>query len=89
MVMTPEDRLSIDTEVNVATAKVTLVRRECPEPFEIALTPHHRYQLEMGLTSASLNTRVCYQEHWASQRFEPVGRLFRNWRACVNYRSDS
>jgi AraC family transcriptional regulator len=76
MVKTPDDRLSADTEMNVPTAKVTLVRRECLDPFEITLTPHHRYQLEMGLRSASLNTRVCYQEHWGSQRFDPVGNVF-------------
>ena len=76
MVKIPDDRLSVDTEINVPTAKVTLVRRECLDAFETALTPHPRYQLEMGLTSASLNTRVCYQEHWGSQRFEPVGNVF-------------
>lgn len=76
MAQLDEAVMNIEAELRVPTATTQLVRFDFAEPIDKLTRLEDGYRLDLCLTPRPTNARACYPDHWNSQRFEPLGKLF-------------
>ncbi len=67
--------MTVDAELSVPSATIQVVRIDLDAPGE-NFVRRDIYWLDLAVTPRPANARVCFQDHWAPHRFEPLGRVF-------------
>jgi AraC family transcriptional regulator len=71
-----EEMLKVGAEVRVPVATAQLVHFHFTDPLDIVMFDREAYWLDLCLQPRPANARACYLDHWASQRFEKMGRVY-------------
>lgn len=71
-----QDWITVEAEVRAPAVTAQLVELHHTEPCDIKIIDRDVYWLDMSFTPRPRNTRLCYQNHWSRQRFEPIGKVF-------------
>lgn len=74
--MTETNWIAVEKTVRALIATAQIVELQNTDPCDIKIMDRDQYWLDMSLTPRPRNTRLCYRNHWAQQRFEPVGNVF-------------
>lgn len=76
MIESNQEWIAVEAEVNVPAATAQLVELQNTNPCDIRVMDRDAYWLDMSLTPRTNNTRLCYRNHWNTQRFERIGKVF-------------
>jgi AraC family transcriptional regulator len=71
-----DEMLRVGAEVRVPVATAQLVQFHITEPVDIVMFDRDAYWLDLCLEPRPPNARACYLDHWAAQRFEPMGKVY-------------
>lgn len=71
-----DEMLKIGSEVRVPVATAQLVQFHFTDPIDIVMFDRDAYWLDLCLEPRPKNARACYLDHWASQRFERIGKVY-------------
>jgi AraC family transcriptional regulator len=72
----PEEMLKVGAEVRVPVATAQLVQFKFTDPLDVVMMDREAYWLDLCLQPRPNNARACYLDHWTSQRFEKLGRVY-------------
>jgi AraC family transcriptional regulator len=73
----PQDEmLTVGAEVRVPVATAQLVHFHFTDPLDIVMFDRDAYWLDLCLQPRPHNARACYLDHWTSQRFERLGKVY-------------
>lgn len=70
------DVMLIESQHAFSCASAQLVHYDFHEAPDNLFLGTNSYRLELSLNPRLKNSRACYEDHWASNRFERVGNLF-------------
>ncbi|MCK9562989.1 MAG: helix-turn-helix transcriptional regulator [Bacteroidales bacterium] len=68
--------MTVEAELTVPSASTQVVRFHLPEPADHTMRSVESYRIDLCLTPRPRNTRACYPDHWAPNRYERLGELF-------------
>jgi len=68
--------IEVEAAVSAPIATAQLMLLQNTEPCDIKVMDRDVYWLDMCLSPRPNNTRLCYRDHWNSNRFERIGNTF-------------
>ena len=68
--------IEVEAAVSAPIATAQLMLLQNTEPCDIKVMDRDVYWLDMCLSPRPNNTRLCYRDHWSSNRFERIGNTF-------------
>jgi AraC family transcriptional regulator len=71
-----DEMLKVGAEVRVPVATAQLVQFHFTDPIDIVMMDRDAYWLDLCLQPRPRNARACYLDHWTSQRFERIGKVY-------------
>ncbi|HET8711530.1 MAG TPA: AraC family transcriptional regulator [Spongiibacteraceae bacterium] len=76
MIESAQEWIEVEAQVSTLFATAQIVELQNTQPCDIQVMDRDVYWLDMCLTPRPGNTRLCYRNHWAQQRFERIGKVF-------------
>jgi AraC family transcriptional regulator len=76
MNLSASEMMTVEAEIRVPIATAQLVRFHMIEPADNTLRDDDAYWVDLCLTPRPRNTRACYRNRWAPNRFERLGNVF-------------